>query len=462
MNFTANDVESMIAAQHRFYFTGKTRTAAFRKEMLIKLRDAILTHEDAITEALQKDLGKSSFESYVTEIGFVLSSISQMLKKIDSWMKPEAVKTPVHLQPSKSFVVREPYGSVLIIGPFNYPFQLVMEPLVGAIVGGNCAVVKPSESAKHTVKIIKKILTETFPTDYIQVVEGEREETSALIHAPFDYIFFTGSVAVGKVVMKAAAERLTPITLELGGKSPVIVDQTANLANAAERIVWGKFLNTGQTCVAPDYLLVHHSVKEELIERIIEAIESFYGDNVMESPDYGRIINMRQFDRLASIISKEWPQIIYGGDVDTAKLFIEPTLLDGVTWESPSMEDEIFGPILPIMEYDHLGEVIHRIRQLPKPLSAYMFTENEQAANYFIESLPFGGGCINDTVSHVGNTNLPFGGVGSSGLNAYHGKDSFDVFTHAKAMMRRSTKIPMRLALPPYENKLKLVKPLIR
>lgn len=462
MNFTANDVESMIAAQHRFYFTGKTRTASFRKEMLIKLRDAIVANEDAITEALQKDLGKSPFESYVTEIGFVLSSISQMLKNVDVWMKPESVKTPVHLQPSKSFVVREPYGSVLIIGPFNYPFQLVMEPLVGAIVGGNCAVVKPSESAKHTVKIIKEILTETFPTDYIQVVEGEREETSALIHAPFDYIFFTGSVAVGKIVMKAAAERLTPITLELGGKSPVIVDQTANLANAAERIVWGKFLNTGQTCVAPDYLLVHHSVKEELIERIIEAIEKFYGENVMESPDYGRIINERQFDRLASMISKEWPQIIYGGDVDTAKLFIEPTLLEGVTWESPSMEDEIFGPILPIMEYDHLGEVLHRIRQLPKPLSAYMFTENEQAANYFIESLPFGGGCINDTVSHVGNTNLPFGGVGSSGVNAYHGKASFDVFTHAKAMMRRSTKIPMRLALPPYENKLKLVKPLIR
>lgn len=462
MNFTANDVESMIAAQHRFYFTGKTRTAAFRKEMLIKLREAILTYEDEITEALQKDLGKSPFESYVTEIGFVLSSISQMLKNVDAWMKPERVKTPVHLQPSKSFIVREPYGSVLIIGPFNYPFQLVIEPLVGAIVGGNCAVVKPSESAKHTGTIIKKILTETFSTDYIQVVEGEREETSVLIHASFDYIFFTGSVAVGKVVMKAAAERLTPITLELGGKSPVIVDQTANLVNAAERIVWGKFLNTGQTCVAPDYLLVHHSVKEELVERIIEVIENFYGENVMESPDYGRIINERQFDRLASMISKEWPQIIYGGDVDTANLFIEPTLLDGVTWESPSMEDEIFGPILPIMEYDHLGEVLHRVRQLPKPLSAYMFTENEQAANYFIESLPFGGGCINDTISHVGNTNLPFGGVGSSGMNAYHGKDSFDVFTHAKAVMRRNTKIPMRLALPPYENKLKLVKPLIR
>lgn len=462
MNFTAADVELMIAAQHQFYFTGKTRTAEFRKEMLMKLRDAIVKHEDSIIEALHKDLGKSAFESYVTEVGFVLSSISQMLKNVDAWMKPESIKTPVHLQPSKSFVVREPYGSVLIIGPFNYPFQLVMEPLVGAIVGGNCAIVKPSESATHTVKVVSKILSETFPIDYIRVVEGEREETSALIHAPFDYIFFTGSVAVGKVVMKAAAERLTPVTLELGGKSPVIVDQTANLVHAAERIVWGKFLNTGQTCVAPDYLLVHHSVKEELIERMTETIERFYGKDAQESPDYGRIINERQFDRLASLISKEWPQIIYGGDFDTANLFIEPTLLDGVTWNSPSMEDEIFGPILPIIEYDHLGEVLHRVRQLPKPLAAYMFTENEQAANYFIESLPFGGGCINDTISHVGNTNLPFGGVGSSGINAYHGKDSFDVFTHAKAMMRRSTKIPMRLALPPYENKLKLVKPLIR
>lgn len=462
MNFTAQDVEAMIAAQHQFYFTGETRTAEFRKDMLIKLREAILKHEAAITAALQKDLGKSPFESYVTEVGFVLSSISQMLKNVEAWMKPELVKTPVHLQPSKSFVVREPYGSVLIIGPYNYPFQLVMEPLVGAIVGGNCAIVKPSESAIHTTEIIKRILSETFSTDYIRVVEGEREETSALIHAPFDYIFFTGSVAVGKIVMKAASERLTPVTLELGGKSPVIVDQTANLTHAAERIVWGKLLNTGQTCVAPDYLLVHHSVKDALIERMTETIERFYGENIVESPDYGRIINERQFDRLTSLITKEWSKVIYGGTFDKARLFIEPTLLDGVTWDSPAMEDEIFGPILPIMTYDNLGEVLHRVRQLPKPLSAYMFTENEQAANYFIDSLPFGGGCINDTISHVGNTHLPFGGVGSSGINAYHGKDSFDTFTHAKAMMKRNTKIPMRLAFPPYANKLKLVKPLIR
>ncbi len=462
MNFTSRDVESMIAEQRDFYFSGQTRTAEFRKHMLLKLRDSILKHEDAVTDALEKDLGKSPFESYVTEVGFVLSSISSMLKNVDHWMKPESRKTPVHLQPSKSFVVREPYGAVLIIGPFNYPFQLVMEPLIGAIVGGNCAIVKPSESAVHTVKVVRTILEEAFKSDYVRVVEGEREETSALIHASFDYIFFTGSVAVGKIVMKAAAERLTPVTLELGGKSPVIVDQTANLTHAAERIVWGKFLNTGQTCVAPDYLLVHHTVKEALIEKMIDVIETFYGDDVIESPDYGRIINDSQFERLASIIQKEWPQIVYGGEIEPTERFIQPTLLDGVTWDSPSMEDELFGPILPIIAYDNLGEALHRVRQLPKPLSAYMFTENEQAENYFIESLPFGGGCINDTVSHVGNTNLPFGGVGSSGMNAYHGKASFDAFTHEKAMMRRSTKIPMRLAFPPYAQKLKLVKPLIR
>ena len=462
MRFTADDVESMIATQRNFYFTGKTRPAAFRKDMLIKLRNAIQENEEAIIEALHKDLGKSSFEAYVTEVGFVLSSISEMLKQIDDWMNPVSVKTPIHLQPAKSFIVREPYGSVLIIGPFNYPFQLVLEPLVGAIVGGNCAIVKPSESAIHTTEIINKILSATFPPEYVQVVEGEREETSALIHASFDYIFFTGSVAVGKIVMKAAAERLTPVTLELGGKSPAIVDQTANLANAAERIVWGKFLNAGQTCVAPDYLLVHHSVEKELIEEIISSIRKFYGKSAINSPDLGRIINTRQFDRLDEILKKEQDHIIHGGHVERDGLFIEPTILSGVTWDSPSMEDEIFGPLLPILTYHNLGEAIHRIRQLPKPLSAYMFTENDQAANYFIESLPFGGGCINDTVSHVGNTSLPFGGVGSSGVNAYHGKASFDLFTHEKAMMKRSTKIPMRLALPPYKNKLKLVKPLIR
>ena len=462
MNFTSNDVESMIAAQRSYFFTGETNNATFRKEMLSKLKSAISSNESKITEALHKDLRKSAFESYVTEIGFVLSSISHMIKNIDEWMEPEMVKTPIHLQPAKSFIVHEPYGSVLIIGPFNYPFQLVMEPLIGAMAAGNCAIVKPSETAIHTASIIKEILTETFPPEYIRVVEGEREETSALIHASFDKIFFTGSVKVGKVVMKAAAERLTPITLELGGKSPAIVDQTADLVKTAERIVWGKFVNTGQTCVAPDYLLVHTSVKEELITHMKSAITKFYGKDASESPDYGRIVNSQHFDRLADILFKERNQVVFGGEIDRSDLYIEPTLLDKVSWNGAAMEDELFGPILPVLTYSNLGEAIHRVRSLPKPLSAYMFTENEQAADYFIAQLPFGGGCINDTITHVGNANLPFGGIGPSGMNAYHGKYSFEAFTHAKAMMKKSTTIPMNLAFPPYGNKIKVVKPLIR
>ncbi len=462
LNFTAQDVEVMIACQRRFYYTGETRSAAFRIAMLLKLKEAITSNEEAITEALHKDLRKSPFESYVTEIGFVLSSISHTIKQLEQWMEPEIVKTPVHLQPAKSFIVREPYGSVLVIGPFNYPFQLVMDPLVGAIAGGNCAIVKPSEIAVHTTQIIKKILTENFPVDYIRVVEGEREETSALIHASFDYIFFTGSVPVGKIVMKAAAERLTPITLELGGKSPAVVDQTADIVRAAERIVWGKFVNNGQTCVAPDYVVVHHSVKEKLVKEMIVAVRKFYGTEASMSPDYGRIISGKHFDRLVAIIKKERAQVVHGGKANRADLFIEPTILDSISWNSASMEEEIFGPILPILTYENLGEVVHRIRALPKPLAAYMFTENEQASEYFIENISFGGGCINDTIAHVGNGNLPFGGVGPSGMNAYHGRFSFDTFTHAKAMMKKSTAIPMKIAFPPYGKKLKLIKPLIR
>lgn len=437
MNFTAQDVESMIAMQRRFYFTGETRSAAFRIAMLSKLKEAIMSNEKEISEALHKDLRKSPFESYVTEIGFVLTSISHMIKNLEQWMESEVVKTPVHLQPAKSFIVREPYGSALIIGPFNYPFQLVMEPLVGAIAGGNCAIVKPSEASVYTGEIIKKILTDIFPSEFVRVVEGEQQETSALIHASFDYIFFTGSVAVGKVVMKAAAERLTPITLELGGKSPALVDQTADIVMAAERIVWGKFVNNGQTCVAPDYVIVHHTVKNQLVQAMGATIRKFYGKVAAESLDYGRIVNDKHFNRLLKILEKDRAHVVYGGDFNREDLFIEPTLLDNVKWNSASMEDEIFGPILPILTYDNLGEALHRIRQLPKPLAAYMFTENEQASEYFIDNLPFGGGCINDTIAHVGNGNLPFGGVGSSGLNAYHGKYSFETFTHAKAMMKK-------------------------
>lgn len=462
MDFTSKDVETMIERQHDFYFSGATRPIEFRKGMLERLKQAIQEHEEEIANALYRDLHKNPFESYVTEIGFVLTSIGYALKHLKKWMEPESAKTPLFLQPGKSCVIREPYGSVLVIGPFNYPFQLVMEPIVGAIAAGNCVVAKPSEAAPHTAAVVKKILEQHFPPEYIRVVEGAKEETSALIHAPFDSIFFTGSVAVGKIVMKAASERLTPVTLELGGKSPVIVDQTAKLKIAAERIVWGKFSNAGQTCVAPDYIVAHKTIKEPLVKEIKKAIRRFYGKDASISKDYGRIVNEKQFDRLQAILCKEQHTVTIGGNTNRADLYIEPTVLEGIRFDSPSMEDELFGPILPVLEYENLGAVLHRIRKMPKPLAGYMFTENAEAAAYFTDHLPFGGGCINDTVSHVGNIHLPFGGVGASGYGNYHGKASFDVFTHEKAMMHRSSAIPMKAAFPPYGNKLKYIKPLIR
>ncbi|ANU27794.1 aldehyde dehydrogenase [Planococcus versutus] len=462
MNFTATDVEHMIEEQRAYYYTGDTKSASFRIEQLYRLKTVIQANETAVINALKNDLGKSEFEAYATEVGFVLDSIGNMIKNVEDWMKPESVKTPIHLQPSKSFVIREPYGSVLVIGPFNYPFQLVMEPLIGAIVGGNCAIVKPSEATPHVAKVIRDIVEEAFPSYYIRVVEGEKEEVTALIHASFDYIFFTGSVNVGKVIMKAASERLTPITLELGGKSPAIIDQTADIDLAVKRIAWGKLMNTGQTCVAPDYVCVHESVKDEFIKKLTKTIQNFYGKDAQKSPDYGRIVNTQHFDRLAEIIRKEGNHVIYGGKVDRNDLYIEPVLLDRIEWNSPSMEDEIFGPILPIISYTDLPVLVHQIRKLPKPLSAYFFSENERATQFFLDQLPFGGGCINDTVSHVGSAYLPFGGVGTSGMSSYHGKASFDTFTHAKAILKKSTKLSTNLLFPPYKNKAKWIKTVLK
>ncbi|TWT04823.1 aldehyde dehydrogenase [Planomicrobium sp. CPCC 101079] len=462
MNFTAIDVERMIEEQHDYFYTGATKSADFRIDQLGRLKEAIIARQERVIDALKKDLGKGEFEAYTTEVGFVLDNISSMSKNIKEWMEPEKVKTPLHLQPAKSFIVREPYGSVLIIGPFNYPFQLVMEPLIGAIIGGNCAVVKPSEATSNVAAVIREIIEDTFPPYYIRVVEGEKDEVTALIHASFDYIFFTGSVNVGKVIMKAAAEKLTPITLELGGKSPAIVDQTANLELAAKRIAWGKLLNTGQTCVAPDYVCVHESVKEEFLEKLQKTIVSFYGKDAQKSPDYGRIVNERHFDRLADIIQKESSHIIYGGKLDHKDLYIEPTILDNIGWNSPSMEDELFGPVLPVITYTDLPKLLSQIRKLPKPLSAYLFSENERAIQFFLDKLPFGGGCINDTVSHVASSYLPFGGVGSSGVNSYHGKASFEVFTHGKAILKKSTKFSTDLLYPPYKRKVKLVRTVLK
>lgn len=456
------ELEMIMNKQKQYYVSGVTRSISFRIMMLEKLYKAIQKHEKEILEALHKDLHKHPLEAYVSEIGFVLSSITHMIDHLDEWATPEKVKTPLHLQPATSFIVKEPYGTALIIGPFNYPFQLLLDPLVGSIAGGNCTVLKPSEDALHTAAVVDKIMSSIFPAEYVSVVHGYKEETQLLLQAPFDYVFFTGSANVGKIVMRACAERLTPFTLELGGKSPAVVDHTADIKKAAEKIVWGKFMNAGQTCVAPDYVLADVSIHDELVEEMKNAIHRFYGKDAQKSTDYGRIIADRHFDRLAKILEQDQAYIVEGGHTDAADKYIEPTILVLSDWNSASMQDELFGPILPVLPYDNLGIAIQQISTLPKPLAAYFFTENDEAANHFIEALPFGGGCINDTVSHVANIHLPFGGVGPSGMNQYHGKASFETFTHSKSMMKKSTVVSVPLAFPPYKGKLQLVKRFLR
>lgn len=462
MNFTKDQLETIIEEHQRFFNAGITKSLEFRLEQLMILKNMIKKYEKEVIQALYKDLRKSEFEAYTTEIGLVYDNISFIMKNLEKWMEPKKVKTPIALMPSKSFIVHDPYGTVLIIAPFNYPFQLVIEPLLGAIAGGNCAVIKPSEATQNTTKIIQKIISEAFDSHYIRVMVGEKEETSLLIHAPFDFIFFTGSVNVGKIIMKAAAERLTPIALELGGKSPAIVDHTANLEVAAKRIAWGKFVNAGQTCIAPDYVLVEESIKEKFMMLLKEAIEQFYSTTIQSSPDFGRIVNTNHFLRLQEIIMKEKDHIFFGGHTDPHDLYIEPTILEDVDFSSPSMEDELFGPILPVMVYSDLAAVIYQIRKLPKPLAAYMFSENDRAQSYFLQELPFGGGCINDTITHAGSAHLPFGGVGNSGMQAYHGEASFTLFTHQKSIVKKNTSIPMNIVFPPYKNKVKLVRGLLK
>ncbi|TQR20193.1 aldehyde dehydrogenase [Psychrobacillus vulpis] len=462
MNFSAEQLDKIIEENQTFFYSGVTRTAKFRIEQLDNLKNTIKKYEKEVIQALHDDLRKSEFEAYTTEIGLVYESISFMKKNLEKWMEPKQVKTPIALMPSKSFIVHDPYGTVLIIGPFNYPFQLVIEPLLGAICGGNCAIIKPSEITPNTTKVIKRIIEETFDQRYIRVLEGEKEETSLLINAPFDFIFFTGSVKVGKIVMRAASERLTPIALELGGKSPVIVDHTANLEMAAKRIVWGKLVNAGQTCIAPDYILVEENVKVKFIEHLKETIHQFYGKSIQDSVDLGRIVSESHFSRLEEMLEKEKDHIIFGGSTDRNDLYIEPTILDGVNFSSPSMEEEIFGPILPIISYKDLPTIIRQIRKLPKPLAAYMFSEHERAQSYFLQEFSFGGGCINDTISHAGSAFLPFGGVGNSGHRAYHGESSFTLFTHQKSILKKNTKLPVNIVFPPYKNKVKLVRGLLK
>ncbi|MCS5018051.1 aldehyde dehydrogenase [Staphylococcus aureus] len=453
-----NIIEQKFYDSKAFFNTQQTKDISFRKEQLKKLSKAIKSYESDILEALYTDLGKNKVEAYATEIGITLKSIKNARKELKNWTKTKNVDTPLYLFPTKSYIKKEPYGTVLIIAPFNYPFQLVFEPLIGAIAAGNTAIIKPSELTPNVARVIKRLINETFDANYIEVIEGGIEETQTLIHLPFDYVFFTGSENVGKIVYQAASENLVPVTLEMGGKSPVIVDETANIKVASERICFGKFTNAGQTCVAPDYILVHESVKDDLITALSKTLREFYGQNIQQSPDYGRIVNLKHYHRLTSLLNSAQMNIVFGGHSDEDERYIEPTLLDHVTNDSAIMQEEIFGPILPILTYQSLDEAIAFIHQRPKPLSLYLFSEDENATQRVINELSFGGGAINATLMHLANPKLPFGGVGASGMGRYHGKYSFDTFTHEKSYIFKSTRLESGVHLPPYKGKFKYIK----
>ncbi|MGX9707272.1 aldehyde dehydrogenase [Laceyella tengchongensis] len=448
--------KEIFEKQKEFYLTGKTKEIAFRLESLRKLQSAIKRYEPDITTALKKDLHRSEFDAYLSEIGPTLDEIKYVSKRLKTWAKPRRVPTPQVLMGSKSYVYPEPYGLTLIISPWNYPFNLAVMPLIGAIAAGNCVTLKPSEWAPHTSQVIMQMIKGIFEEEYIAVIEGDVETSKALLDLPFDHIFFTGSAQVGKTIMEKAAQTLTTVTLELGGKSPVIIDKDANIELAARRIVWGKWLNAGQTCVAPDYVLIHEERKDVWLAQLKQEIARFYGTDPLTSENYGHIVNERHFSRLEAFLADG--EIVIGGKTDAQRRVIEPTVLTGVSWEAPVMQEEIFGPILPVFTYTDLDEAIAEIRKKEKPLALYFFSENEQNQEKVIRSLPFGGGCINDTIVHIGNPHLPFGGVGTSGLGNYHGKYSFDCFSHEKAIVKQTTQFDMPLRYSFTKNALNWLK----
>ncbi len=453
IELTSQDAENILKSHNGFFKTQKTKSLDFRIEQLKKLRAGIEKYESKILAALKMDLGKPEFESYTTEIGFVYYSIEDAIRNLKKWANPTKVRTPIYLFPAKSVVMNEPYGTVLVIGPYNYPFQLLMEPLVGVISAGNCAVLKPSEVSPTVSAIVTEMISTGFDSNYVRSVEGNVETTTALINATFDYMFFTGSVGVGKIVMAAAAKNLVPVTLELGGKSPVIVDESANIKIAAQRIIWGKTLNAGQTCVAPDYLLVHEAIKEELVGEMKKVIQEFFGADPQKSDCFGRIINNKHFNRIKNIIERDSAGIVYGGRYDEETKYIEPTLIEVESWNTASMEDEIFGPVLPFMTYNNLDRAMEDIKKLPKPLALYLFTTNKDVEVKVLNEVSSGGVCINDTITHLANPRLPFGGVGNSGMGSYHGYDSFLTFSHRKSVLKRSSKITINILFPPYNEK---------
>lgn len=450
------DYKDMLHAQRAYFGQGECKNVDFRIRQLKNLYQWICGHEQEILDALYQDLNKSPFEAYAAEIGIVKEEIRYTLKHIRKWAAPKRVKTPITQFPSRSFIYPEPYGVVLIMSPWNYPFQLTIAPLVGAICAGNCAVVKPSAYSPNTTRVMAEMLRELFPAEYISVVEGGREANQALLDEKFDYIFFTGSVNVGKYVMEKASAHLTPVSLELGGKSPCIVDETADLKLAAKRIVWGKFLNCGQTCVSPDYILVQRGVKDKLVKQIQKYIRKMYGRDVLANKEYPKMINEKHFDRVLGLM--EGARAIYGGESDRTSLKIAPAVLDQVNWKSPVMQEEIFGPLLPVLTFYDMKEVIQMVNAAPKPLALYYFTRDKKREAGILKHISYGGGCINDTVVHLATSYMPFGGVGNSGMGGYHGRDSFDTFTHRKSIMKKSGLIDVPIRYAPFKNKLALLK----
>lgn len=451
-----------LQAMRQYFESGATKPYSFRKEQLKKLKTALLKYENAFHAALHTDLKKSPEESWVTETGFLLSEINATLKHLKNWMQPELVKTNLLNLPSKSFVMKEPLGVVLVIGPWNYPLQLLFTPMVGAIAAGNCCVVKASEFAPATAAVMKQLIEETFPPEYILYTEGDGAAVipAMMNNFTFDHVFYTGSTAVGKIIYNMAADRLVPVTLELGGKSPCVVESDANIKVAAKRITMTKFSNAGQMCVAPDYLLVHESKKDELVAALKSCVQKFFSDKPEESYNYGKIINERQFDRLTNYLQQG--HILYGGRYNKEKLFIEPTMMDAVSAEAPIMKDEIFGPVLPIISFNTKEEALKIIEQNKNPLAFYIFTSSSTKEKNWLNSVAFGGGCVNNASWHLTNHHLPFGGRGFSGTGSYHGKNSFDTFSHKKAVMKTPTWFDPSVKYPPFKGKLKLFKWVIR
>ena len=453
MNF-----EKILADQRTFFNSQKTKSIKFRKMYLEKLRDLIIKNEELLYAAIYKDFGKSRFDTYTTEISFILKDIDFYLKNLNSLSTPKKVKTNLANQLGTSKIHSEPLGCTLVIGAWNYPYQLSLSPMIAALAAGNTCIVKPSEVAEHTMKAMAKIINENFPKEYLFVVEGGVEEITEILKLKFDKIFFTGSTKVGQIVYEAAAKNLTPVTLELGGKSPAIVTSDADFDVAAKRIVWGKFLNAGQTCVAPDYILVDEKVKDSFLDALRAQIIKF--DYQPGAEHYTQIINQRNFERLIRFIDRE--KVYLGGNYDLQKKYIEPTVLHNINWDDNVMQDEIFGPILPVLTFKNFNEALLTICEKDKPLAAYLFTKNSEEKEQFKSKISFGGGCINDVVMHLSNDHLPFGGVGNSGIGNYHGKFGFETFSHQKAVLERVTWGEPDLKYPPYtEKKMKWIKKLL-